>query len=72
MPDQFKIEVTRDGIIKITTDPISEENHSLAEGLLNKLADLAGGQTTREVRHDHGHAHSHHHEHHHHDHGHKH
>ena len=64
--DILKIEVLEDGTIKTTTDPISDANHQNAEDFLNFMARLAGGETTREHRHEgqeHMHTHTHHHDH---------
>lgn len=60
--DTIKIEVLKDGTIKVTTDPISPANHMNAEALLTNIARLAGGDTQRERRPD-AHTHSHHHHH---------
>lgn len=61
MSDTMKIEILADGTIKTTTDPISGPNHQSAERFLKGMADLAGGETTREKRTD---VHRHHHHHH--------
>jgi hypothetical protein len=69
--DNIQIEILDDGTIKITTDPISGANHTNAEGFLREIANLAGGETTREKRtdkkithsHDHHHTHTHTHDH---------
>lgn len=65
--DNIQIEILEDGTIKVTTDPISGANHANAEGFLNFMARMAGGETTREKRtdkpvthtHEHGHKHTH-------------
>ena len=65
--DNIQIEILEDGTIKITTDPISGANHANAEGFLNFMARMAGGETSREHRkdkavthtHSHGHTHTH-------------
>jgi hypothetical protein len=67
--DNIQIEVLDDGTIKVTTDPISGANHANAEGFLNFMARMAGGETTRSKRTDkpvththtdhHGHKHTH-------------
>ena len=65
--DNIQIEILDDGTIKVTTDPVSGANHANAEGFLNFMARMAGGETTREARkdkpvshtHDHAHVHTH-------------
>lgn len=59
--DEIKIEILADGTIKTTTDPISAPNHQNAEAFLKGMADMAGGETTREKRKDRHHHHHHHH-----------
>ena len=66
MPDTMSIEILSDGTIKVTTDPISAANHANADAFLKCIAQLAGGEVTREKRPDRHHAHQdhgHHHEH---------
>ena len=60
--DKMTIEILRDGTIKTTTDVVSPANHDNAEGFLRAMAQLAGGETTREARGEHAHEHHHHHE----------
>jgi len=54
--DDIQIEITEDGTIKVTTDPVSGANHANAEQFLRDMAAKAGGQTSRR-RKGHGHAH---------------
>ena len=58
--DEIQIEVLADGTIKVTTDNISPANHMSADKLVDFIAQMAGGQTTRQSR---GHSHVHTHEH---------
>lgn len=57
--DVIEVEIMPDGSIKITTDPISDPNHTNAEKLL--LAIGEAGKTTRKRKqgssHHHGHSH---------------
>ncbi len=59
--DAIEVEILPDGSIKITTDPISNPNHTSAEGLLRAIGQA--GKTTRKARRGHhhhdGHAHTH-------------
>lgn len=48
--DSFKIEITDKGIFKVTTDEVSPANHELAEGLILRMSELAGGKTERILR----------------------
>lgn len=60
--DEIIIEITEDGTIKMTTDPVSAANHSNAEGFLKEMSRLAGGETKRVKRGDkiaHTHVHEH-------------
>lgn len=63
--DSIEIEITPSGLFKISTDAVSAPNHSLAEGMVRKMAELAGGKTTRTLKpnakahHHHGHGHTH-------------
>ena len=67
--DKIEIEITDNGLFKISTDAVSQPNHALAEGLIRKMQSLAGGTTTRRQKpnalahHHHGHAHGHTHSH---------
>lgn len=49
-PDKLIIEITPQGLFKVETDQVGEANHSLAEGLIAKMAELAGGKTTRTLK----------------------
>lgn len=60
--DTLTIEILDDGTIKVVTDQISPANHLSADQFLKFLAELAGGETTRN-RNRHAHAHQHEHEH---------
>lgn len=63
--DKIKIEILDDGLIKMTSDPISTPNHQNAEEFFQNVGRLSGGEVTREKRtdadhhHHHGHTHSH-------------
>ena len=60
--DVIEVEVLHDGTIKIITNPISQANHTNAEGLVTALTRAAGGETSRQKRgatHSHGHHHHH-------------
>lgn len=60
--DKMTIEILPDGTIKTTTDEVSAPNHDNAESFLRGIAQLAGGECTREARGEHVHDHHHHHE----------
>lgn len=65
--DNIAVEILADGTLKLTTDTISSANHKLADELVEFIAKLAGGETTKEKRkdvkahahHHHGHTHTH-------------
>jgi hypothetical protein len=61
--DTIRIEVLKDGSLKLTTDAVSDANHYAAEELLKALQQRAGGSTTVENRHPDGVEHEHRHEH---------
>ena len=50
MADKITIEITEQGLFKVETDGISAANHSLAEGFLRKMAELAGGKSARTLK----------------------
>lgn len=50
MADSFEVEILPDGSVKVTTDKISQPNHSSADGLLSALARLLGGSVIRKRR----------------------
>ena len=45
--DEIFMEILADGTIRLETDPISGANHAAAEGMLRRIAELAGGATSR-------------------------
>lgn len=51
--DVIEVEIMPNGIIKITTDPISGANHTSAEGLLDAIQFASGGPVAIQPR---GHA----------------
>ncbi|MGH3428235.1 MAG: hypothetical protein ACRDQZ_11835 [Mycobacteriales bacterium] len=65
--DTLRITILKDGTIKTVSDAVSAANHDNAEQFLTAMANLSGGETTREARtdvdhvhdHEHGHTHSH-------------
>lgn len=59
--DSIEIEILENGVIRWTTSAVSAANHSNAEEFIKRVGALAGGETTRERRHD---ANGHHHHHH--------
>jgi len=64
--DQLEIEITDEGLIKISADKISAANHLNAEQFLRNVQELAGGKVTRKHKgaakgHEHSHGHEHHH-----------
>jgi hypothetical protein len=68
--DEIKIEIMPDGLVKITTDAVSEANHASADQAIRFLQNLLGGEATvqrnpnkRTHTHHHNHAHVHEHEH---------
>lgn len=63
MADIINIEITQDGTIKTTTDPISMANHSNAERLLLDMARQTDGQLNRVKNHGHRHGKQKHHRH---------
>ena len=56
--DEIEIEILADGTIKSTTDRVSAENHSSADGFFRLLKELSGGDVQKQKRSVH-----HHHEH---------
>ena len=65
--DEMTLEILEDGTIRISTNPISPDNHLQAEQLLAFIAKMSGGEVSRTKRTDvHMHVHTHEHEHHHH------
>lgn len=61
--DKMAISVLDDGTIKIETDAVSAPNHVSAEAFVKETARLAGGTTTKKMKHSHGHLGMHEHEH---------
>jgi hypothetical protein len=57
--DKMLFEVLPNGLIKVTTDPISGVNHVNADQFLRLVQEMAGGETTIERRKDVRHQHSH-------------
>ncbi len=55
MADKLRVKILKGGIIRVTSGEISMAHHTNAEGLLEDLARLAGG----EVKVESGHLHSH-------------
>lgn len=63
--DSMKVEILKDGTMKVTTDKVSMANHLSAEKFLRFAGELMGG-IVKSVRrtgmlhsHEHGHSHSH-------------
>lgn len=56
--DKIKVEILKDGTVKVTTDPISAANHVSADAFVQMLSQKLGGETEVERRHDH-HEHGH-------------
>lgn len=54
-----KGKILTDGTIKVTTDEVAPEHHVGAEAFFKLLAQLTGGETTREARGDQSHHHHH-------------
>jgi hypothetical protein len=48
--DRITIEITEGCLFKVDSDGISQANHTGCEGLIRKMAELAGGQTKRTLR----------------------
>ena len=61
--DVIEIQVTEDGLIKVSTPKISAQNHMSADQLLKEIETLAGGdvvkrkQAGNKTSHHHGHTH---------------
>ena len=45
MADTMKIEILKDGSLKVTTDEFSEANHFAAEEVLRAVQTRSGGET---------------------------
>lgn len=65
--DEIEIIILEDGTLKVTTSPISSQNHFNAATFIKEMGRLAGGLVTRKRRpnskHNHSHGHEHEHEH---------
>lgn len=48
--DIVEIEVTDDGLIKVSTDKVSQENHENCESVYRLVASMAGGSTRRVLK----------------------
>lgn len=59
--DRIDIVIAKDGLIRATTDPISDVNHVGAEGFLELVAKFQGTEGERVKRGDAQHHHHHHH-----------
>ncbi len=55
--DKIEIEILPDGTIKLSTDKVSDANHTNAENLLKAISELAGGSTDIKLKNMHGHHH---------------
>lgn len=56
--DELKIEILKDGTIKVETDEVGQANHLSADKLVQAMARMAGGETTVQ-RKGKGHVHQH-------------
>jgi hypothetical protein len=60
--DRIEMEILADGVISISTDSISEENHVQAQELVDSTLEAIGGERKTEHKphfHKHGHVHTH-------------
>lgn len=59
MNDNIEVEILPDGSIKITTDPVSPQNHTSAEKLLLAIGEAGETHRKRKTGSSHHHSHSH-------------
>lgn len=56
--DLMELEILEDGTISVKTDKVSSKNHASADGVLDLLEELVGGERNTEKRKQ-GHVHTH-------------